>query len=619
MLIADFVLLPFAWWLALSLRYGQWWPAVISSTWWFFGAIIGIGIPIFIRFGLYRAVIRYMGEQVVLTVAQGVGLTTLILSFLTLLTGTVGIPRASFFIFFSTAFLLVAGSCFVVRSYYHVVHKRTEVQERAVIYGAGEVGAQVATALAYGHKILPVAFIDDNPSLWGSTVSGIRISAPNDLPTLIQRLNIDTVLLAIPNLRRTKKFALINSLEHLSVQVRTIPEMTTLVSGCSRVDEFREIEIDELLGRDPVTPNADLLYTCIRGKAVLVTGAGGSIGSELCRQILRLAPRRLVLFELSEFALYQIEQELRRIIEKDSLSVEMLAIIGSVHDRIRIYEVLQGCKIHTLYHAAAYKHVPLVEHNLIEGIRNNAFGTKVLAEVALECEVERFVLISTDKAVRPTNVMGASKRLAELILQALAASATTTQFCMVRFGNVLGSSGSVVPLFRGQIARGGPITLTHKDIIRYFMTIPEASQLVIQAGAMAKGGDVFVLDMGNPVRIYDLACTMVRLSGLEVKDAHNPDGDIEIITTGLRPGEKLYEELLIGANAESTAHPLIMRAYETMLPWNELQDLLAALEQTCMRGDAMLARQVLSQIVTGYTPSDEIVDVVWQFKQQRCA
>lgn len=612
LLALDLILLLFAWWLALSLRYGEWWPAIIADAWWSFIAVIAIGVPIFIHFGLYRTVVRYMGEQILWTVAQGVGLTTLLLAFVTLLIGTAGIPRSSFFIFYSTAFLLVVGSRFIIRNYYNTFYKINRISERVAIYGAGNAGAQVAAALLCGHHAMPIAFIDDNPSLWGATVNGIRVYAPNTIPEIIHSLRINTILLAMPKLKRAARFAIVNSLKTLPIQVRTIPGMAELIAAPTNFNTFREIAIEDLLGRDPVTPNQELLHSCIQNKSVLVTGAGGSIGSELCRQILPLLPKRLVLFELSEFALYKIEQELRQISAQAAIAMDIFAIIGSVQDQKRIHSVLQTFAIQTVYHAAAYKHVPLVEQNLIEGIRNNAFGTKILAEAAVACGVERLVLISTDKAVRPTNVMGASKRLAELILQELASSNIKTILCMVRFGNVLGSSGSVVPLFRQQIDQGGPITLTHKEVTRYFMTIPEAAQLVIQAGAMAHGGDVFVLDMGQPMRIYDLACTMIRLSGLEIKDATNSDGDIEIVITGLRPGEKLYEELLIGDNVEPTEHPLISRAMDPKLPPLQLMQALLDLECACNTGDLIQIKQVLNQTIVGYTSTNEIVDVVWQ-------
>lgn len=596
----------------MALRYGEWWPQVINSTWWLFIAVISIGVPIFIRLGLYRAVVRYMGEQVISTVAKGVGLTTLLLAFIALLNGNPAIPRTSFFIFFGAAFLLVTGSRFLVRRYYQKFQNDGELsKQRVIIYGAGEAGSQVAKAMTYSDRVQPLAFVDDNPTLWGSTINGIPVHNPQDLAILIRRLNIDTILLAMPQLKRTKRFTIIKSLQHLPIEIRSIPGMADLASGRTHMEEFRPIEIDELLGRDQVTPDGKLLQATIRDRAVLVTGAGGSIGAELCRQILQLQPQCLVLFELSEFALYRIEQELLQIVHQHGLKVRVVTILGSVQDSKRLREVLNAFKIQTLYHAAAYKHVPLVEHNLIAGIRNNAFGTLVLTQTARDCGVELVVLISTDKAVRPTNAMGASKRLAELILQALADVNSHTRLCMVRFGNVLGSSGSVVPLFREQITKGGPITLTHKDIIRYFMTIPEAAQLVIQAGAMATGGEVFVLDMGHPVRIYDLACTMIRLSGLEVQDDTHPDGDIAITITGLRPGEKLYEELLVGDNPEPTAHPLIWRAYEKMLPWGQLQPQLIALEQACTSGNVAVVRKLLQQIVVDYTPNSAIVDGVW--------
>jgi FlaA1/EpsC-like NDP-sugar epimerase len=601
MLSIDSILLPFAWWLALSLRYGEWWPVVIIDIWWSFITVIIIGIPIFIHLGLYQTVIRYMSEHLLWLIAKGIALITLLLAFVTLLIGIPGIPRTSFFIFGSTAFLLISSFRFIIRSYYHAVYKVNTMRNKVAIYGADNTGIQVATALLYSNQIEPVAFVDDNETLWGTVINGIRVYAPNELTNLITTLNINILLLAMPHLSRTKRFEIIRNLQSLPIQVRTIPGMTELVAGSIRLNKLREISIEDLLGREPVIPNAELLRNCIENKSVLVTGAGGSIGSELCRQILRLYPKQLVLFELSEFALYTIEQELIQIGIKESITIPIFPILGSIQNQSRVNEILTAFAIQTVYHAAAYKHVPLVEQNVIEGIRNNVFGTKILVETAMKCGVNHFVLISTDKAVRPTSIMGASKRLAELILQSLAMKENiTTRLCMVRFGNVLESSGSVVPLFRRQIANGGPITLTHKEVTRYFMTIPEAAQLVIQAGAMARGGDVFVLDMGQPICIYDLACTMIHLSGLKVKQTAN-DGGIEIVITGLRPGEKLYEELLINTQAQSTEHPLIMRNNEPQLSNEQLTQMLLELEQACDTGDVMKIQKILSHLAIGYS------------------
>ena len=464
-----------------------------------------------------------------------------------------------------------------------------------------------------GRDYVPVAFVDDNPAIQQIELAGLRIYPPEALLEIIVTKGIDEILLAVPSASRARRAEIINNLEQLHCKVKLLPSMSELVSGNITVDSIREVEIEDLLGRDTVDPDLSLLGKCITGKVVLVSGAGGSIGSELCRQIVRMKPLRLVLMELSEFALYSIEQELSALCASKSLSIEIIPLLGSVIHLHRNERIMKSFGVQTVYHAAAYKHVPLVEHNPVEGVRNNVVGTRRMAEAALAAGVETFVLISTDKAVRPTNVMGATKRLAELVLQGLAQNGGRTRFCMVRFGNVLGSSGSVVPLFRKQIAAGGPVTLTHTEITRYFMTIPEAAQLVIQAGSMGQSGEVYVLDMGQPVRIMDLARRMIHLSGLTVKDENRPDGDIAIEVIGLRPGEKLYEELLIGENVEGTSHPLIMRAYEHELPWPMLSERLTALDVACQSFAYEQVLKLLASLVHEYTPTrhDENL-LLWQ-------
>ncbi|MDP5037354.1 MAG: polysaccharide biosynthesis protein, partial [Alishewanella sp.] len=452
---------------------------------------------------------------------------------------------------------------------------------RVLIYGAGSSGRQLAQALLNGEQYHPVMFVDDDTTLQRSTILGIPVSSPDGIASLIKQKNIGRVLLAMPSASRSRRRDVLDQLEELPIPVLSIPGMSDVVNGSMRIDELQDVKIEDLLGRDPVAPKLKLLNANIKGKVVMVTGAGGSIGSELCRQIVRCEPITLLLFELSEYGLYAIEQELKNFILQEGLDVTLIPVMGTVQRQKRLETVMRTFKVNTVYHAAAYKHVPLVEYNVVEGVRNNVFGTWFTADAAIKAGVETFVLVSTDKAVRPTNVMGASKRLAELVLQALAQYQTKTRFCMVRFGNVLGSSGSVVPLFREQIRKGGPVTITHKDIIRYFMTIPEAAQLVIQAGAMGKGGDVFVLDMGEPVKISDLAKRMIHLMGLEVQDEQHPDGDIELRYTGLRPGEKLYEELLVGNNVRKTEHSRIMAADEVCLTWPEMQHLLQRLDKAC--------------------------------------
>ena len=488
------------------------------------------------------------------------------------------------------------------------------------IYGAGESGRQLASVLVRSPTYAPILYLDDDANLQNSIVHGMKVYHPKELPDLIPRYAIKQVLLAMPSASITRRREIIDQLEPLPIHVKTIPSLTDLVSGNSSIDNLQEIDIEELLGRVPVMPDEKLLSANIRYKHVMVTGAGGSIGSELCRQIIRLQPAKVVLFESSEFALYQIERELQEFMQHEHLDIPIIPVLGSVQDRQRVEETLRQYRVQTLYHAAAYKHVPMVECNPIEGIRNNTFGTYYTAQAALNTGVERFVLISTDKAVRPPNVMGASKRLCELVLQGFSQISNKTTFCMVRFGNVLGSSGSVVPLFRRQIREGGPITVTHPDIIRFFMTIPEAAQLVIQAGAMAKGGEVFLLDMGEPVRILDLAKRMIHLSGLQVKNEQNPNGDISVEFSGLRPGEKLYEELLIDSDAEKTAHPRIFKANENCLLWPELEKMLETLQQACEQRNLPQVYTILSDHVQGYSnknvkPRSDSVVVTFPIKK----
>lgn len=611
MLAFDGLLLPFALWAAFAMRLGSWTPPLNDGVWLLFLAPL-LTIPVFVRLGLYRAVIRYITGQAMLAVLKGVSVSALALAAVTWLADLKGIPRSVFLIYWGTAFLLVGGSRYWVRRQFQKLHNRQYDRTRVIIYGAGHSGIQLASALSSSTEFLPVALVDDNPALHKTTVQGLRIYAPTDLPLLIESHNVGQVLLAIPSASAARRREILHALEPLPVQVRTLPSIADLVDGKVTVADLREISIDDLLGREPVPPDVTLLRANITGKVVMVTGAGGSIGSELCRQIIKLAPQTLLLFEQNEFALYSIDQELI------GSEYPVVPLLGSVTDGARLECVMRTFGVQTIYHAAAYKHVPLVEHNVLEGIRNNILGTWRTAQTAQRCHVETFVLISTDKAVRPTNTMGATKRCAELLLQALAENASPTRFTMVRFGNVLGSSGSVVPLFREQIRQGGPITLTHQDIIRYFMTIPEASQLVIQAGAMGQGGDVFVLDMGEPVRIYDLATRMIKLSGLTVRDEQNPTGDIEITITGLRPGEKLYEELLIGDNVLPTQHPRILRAQEKQLPLAQLEQYIQQFEQWIEAQNPAKARALLQTVVEEFTPQCEIVDLVytWYGKRQ---
>lgn len=608
----DMIMLPLAFYAAVLMRYDSNTPQLLEMYFWIIVSAPLFSIPIFLRLGLYRAVIRFIDQKIVYVVVAGVTLSVICMAALATFLHTMTLSRGVFGIYWVSAILYVVASRFLARGYLLRTGDRSGAIKIA-IYGAGHSGMQLASALRAGHEYLPVALVDDKKELHGATIAGVKVWSPADLPQLVQKKQIKEILLAIPSASKAEKKVILEQLEPLKIKIKVTPPISSLVTGELRVQDVRDVEIEDLLGRDQVVADQALLSTCITGKTVLVTGAGGSIGSELCRQIIKLAPSRLLLLEQSEFALYSIEQELAEVNREGQLNVPVIPFLNSVLDTDKCERILKTFRVDTIYHAAAYKHVPLVEHNPIKGLRNNAFGTLSLAEAAVKAGVACFVLISTDKAVRPTNVMGASKRLAELILQAFSKTQTVTRFCMVRFGNVLGSSGSVVPLFRKQIMAGGPITLTHPEITRYFMTIPEAAQLVLQAGSMGQGGDVFVLDMGEPVRIQDLATRMVHLSGLDVKAPGNPDG-IEIQHIGLRPGEKLYEELLIGAAVEGTLHPLIMRAQEKEIPWEQLDGLLRQLDDACQKFDFERIRALLLQLVEEYSPQCGIEDLVWNEK-----
>ena len=552
-----------------------------------FSVTLPVTLLIFTKLGLYRAVIRYIGQHALGAVLAGIVSSAFVL---TLLFALLQVHDKGNLIFVYAILSLVSSGGLRLLARMFLVQRNNGHKERVLIYGAGSSGRQLAQALMNGEQYNPVVFIDDDTTLHRSTILGVPVGAPAQISSLIKSYNISRILLALPSVSRARRREVLDALEELPIPVQSIPGMSDLVDGSMRIDELQDVKIEDLLGRDPVAPKTKLLRENIRNKVVMVTGAGGSIGSELCRQIINGEPTALVLFELSEFGLYAIEQELAATLKQRELDIKLIPILGTVQNQSRLEKVMQAFNVQTVYHAAAYKHVPLVEYNVVEGVRNNVFGTWYAAEAAIASGVETFVLISTDKAVRPTNVMGASKRMAELVLQALSQRQKNTRFCMVRFGNVLGSSGSVVPLFREQIRKGGPLTVTHKDIIRYFMTIPEAAQLVLQAGAMGHGGDVFVLDMGEPVKIADLARRMIHLMGLEVKDEVHPNGDIEIQYSGLRPGEKLYEELLIGENVRETAHPRIMAADEVYLSWPEMASLLQQLEAMC---DSFAVQQII--------------------------
>lgn len=577
-----------------------------------FGLCAALTIPVLSAQRLYHAIIRFIGSEMHAQLLRGTTIIALVIALSAFLLD-VGGPRAAVaigLVFWTFASFLLGGARVLMRA---IVMGSNGKGEPVAIYGAGEAGRRLVAAAANSQELRPVLFVDDDPKLQGRMVAGIRVSAPAELADLVPDQQIRRVLLALPSVSRHRRRQILEGLKSLPVQVQTVPDIGDLITGKARLDELRDVSVADILGRDPVAPNHELLDACIRGRNVLVTGAGGSIGSELCRQIIELGATRLVLLELSELALYSIERELRERLRERGLDVELVPLLGSVLQRNLVRQAVQGFGIQTIYHAAAYKHVPIVEYNMAEGVRNNAIGTWYTAEAAIEAGVETFVLISTDKAVRPANVMGASKRLAELVLQGLAMRGGATRFCMVRFGNVLESSGSVVPLFREQIQRGGPVTVTHQEVIRYFMTIPEAAQLVLQAGSMGEGGDVFVLDMGEPVRIADLAQRMIQLMGLTVRDAGNPQGDIAIEFTGLRPGEKLYEELLIGDIAGATAHPKILRAREQNLPWPQVQEALELLVIATGNGDCESIQRLLLNVVNGYQPScAQIEDLAWQ-------
>ncbi|MCM2312008.1 MAG: polysaccharide biosynthesis protein [Steroidobacteraceae bacterium] len=611
MLTADGIMIPLALATAIWLKQGGVMTGLGTSPWLYIAAV-GVSIPIFGRLGLYRAVVRFLGARASKAIFTGVTASVLCVWLVNDLLLTQPLPGTAIAIYWALALLYVGGSRLLARQ---LLVQRPREAERVAIFGAGEAGARLASSLHSGRDFLPVAFVDDNDSLWGGVIHGVEVYAPKQLPDLIKIYDIRRVLLAVPSANHRRRREILATLEPLGLHVQTVPDIGDIVVGHARVEDIRDVDASDLLGREPVAPDARLFDACIRNKVVMVTGAGGSIGAELVRQIARLGPRRILLLEMSELALYNIDRELRHIVSAERLEFEVTALLGNAHHKYRMREIIQAYGVQTLYHAAAYKHVPIVEENIIEGIHNNVISTWYTAEAAHECGVETFVLISTDKAVNPTNVMGATKRLAEIVLQGLQKRGSRTRFCMVRFGNVLESSGSVVPLFREQIHRGGPVTVTHPDVIRYFMTIPEASQLVLQAGAMASGGDLFVLDMGKPVRIVELARRMISLSGLTVRDDASPDGDIEIRFTGLRPAEKLFEELLIGNNVAGTEHPMIMRAFEHSPEWPEVQELLQQLIVAMGQFDVREARDVLMRGVREYRPSGDISDLVWRWSE----
>lgn len=613
-IIADIFGLSLLFWFAWSLKMGEFTkvdPLVLIL-------IPIISIPIFIRYGLYRAVVRYIGYRALWTIFQATGFAVLSLVLITHFIHPHQIALSTFVIYWMATLIYIDGSRHFSRWRTARIRKIPGDKRRpVVIFGAGDAGTKLIKALEKNPRLTPVALIDDQRTLVGEFIGSLRIYGREHLNSLIENYGVEEVLLALPSVRGHERQKIIEWLEDYPVHVRTLPSLMEIRDGKVVVQDIREIGLDDLLGRDPVPPMQALLDRCIQQQSVMVNGAGGSIGSELCRQVIQLKPKCLVLYDISEFALYSIEKELRPL--TTSLGIELVAALGCVTNKSRVARFVKEYKIDTIYHAAAYKHVPLVEYNIIEGVRNNIFGTLRVAEVAAQYKVRNLVLISTDKAVRPTNVMGASKRMAEMILQAFQNKYHKTNFTMVRFGNVLGSSGSVIPLFWEQINTGGPITVTHRDINRYFMTISEAASLVIQAGAMGQGGDVFVLDMGEPVKIYDLAVRMVRLSGLSVaqrshtkelsdEQKMNLQNTIDIQITGLRPGEKLYEELMLDANITGTEHPKIMRADDKILALKELKPQLNILEQAIMRHQIKPIFDVFINTVDGFQHNGRIVD-----------
>jgi FlaA1/EpsC-like NDP-sugar epimerase len=583
--------------ISFAVRLGYWfYPAGDSDLLLVIFAAPILALPIFYRFGFYHEVVRYVGFKAIWYIFQGVSFYAILWGLITFMAAIEFIPRSVILINWLLVLLVIAGSRLLFR---WLLSEGNRNNSNILIYGAGSAGRQLSTALNGSKEFNPVAFIDDANDIYNHSINGLKVYSRDDLEYLIKKKNIKEVLLAIPSVSHSHRKEIINYLEPFPVLVRSLPSLSGLANGKIRINDLLEIDVNDLLGRDLVSPNKSLLKTNILDKVVLVTGAGGSIGSELCRQILLIKPKKIVLYEISESSLYVIEQELINIATP---KIEIFPVIGSIADQDRMEFICNFYGVQTIYHAAAYKHVPLVEYNQTQGILNNAIGTRLAAEAAISANVETFVLISTDKAVRPTSVMGVSKRIAELVLQALAKQPNNTCFTMVRFGNVLDSSGSVIPLFKQQIKNGGPVTVTHSKVVRYFMTIPEAVELVIQAGAMAKGGEVFVLDMGEPILIHDLAVKMIQLSGLQVLDKKNPNGDIEIRYTGLRPGEKLYEELLVDGKFSTTENKLIMRAEEEMISWDKLEPLLAQTKEAALNLEMEKTYNLISQLVPQFNP-----------------
>ena len=615
--VVDVTLILLSLWLTYSLRVGVWswsiWPPAISMV-----LAIAIGLPVFYFNGLYHSIFRYTGVSTFIAILRACLIYGVLFAMVILGFGILGVPRTLGIVQPILVLVFISLSRLIVRLWLGDPLRSSNqfsYLPKVLIYGAGSAGRQLAAAMANSHEFRVVGFLDDDERLHGQVLNGLKIYSPNQLPLLVQKLEIRDVLLAIPSASRSRRNEVLKLVSAAQVSVRTLPTLVDLAQGRYLKTDLKDLDIEDLLGRDVVTPNPLLMGKNIFGKTVLVTGAGGSIGSELCRQIIRLSPAKLLLVEISEYALYAIHHDLLQLLPEEAKErTAIIPLLASVQDESRLSEIMSVWRPATIYHAAAYKHVPIVEHNPVQGIRNNVFGTMRTAALAKTLGAQDFILISTDKAVRPTNIMGASKRLAEVVLQALteenAGNSGAIRYSIVRFGNVLGSSGSVVPLFRKQIKIGGPVTITHPDMTRYFMTIPEAAQLTIQAGAMGKGGEVFVLDMGDPVRIIELAHRMIELSGLSLRSKTNIHGDIEISIIGMRPGEKLYEELLIGNNPLPTNHQRIMKAHEKFIPWVELKKGLDKLDNALDANDVVEIRRLLQELVPGYVPDEEIVDWV---------
>jgi FlaA1/EpsC-like NDP-sugar epimerase len=638
--VVDIVLVWGALWLAFIVRLGlgDVFGPFNRYDWLFVFAPI-VSIPVFIKMGMYRAVMRYFGNDALITIIKAVTISSLLLVALVYIgtANNITVPRSVIFNYWILCLVFIGGLRLCMRQYFMGDWFSVPPEEspdtfgtgetRVAIYGAGVAGNQLVAALRMGRRMRPVAFVDDEPSISNRSIAGLHVYKSCHIQKMIDDTGAQEVLLALPSSTRSKRREILSLLEAYPLHVRSVPSFSDLASGRVKVDDIREVDIADLLGRDAVPANPELLQGCVTGKVVMVTGAGGSIGSELCRQILALEPLVLILYEHSEFNLYSINNELERLVQCKASSVILAPILGSVRDQKKLLNIMSAWKVQTVYHAAAYKQVPMVEQNIAEGVLNNVMGTLYAAQAALCAGVKNFVLISTDKAVRPTNIMGSTKRLAEMILQALSreiapsmygdaenvSHVNKTRFTMVRFGNVLGSSGSVIPLFRQQIKSGGPVTVTHPEITRYFMTIPEAAQLVIQAGSMGRGGDVFVLDMGEPIKIVSLAEKMIHFSGLSVRNSINPSGDIVIEYTGLRPGEKLYEELLIGEDVAGTEHPMIMKANEEYLSWDLFKCRLSELLEAVESDNYVNLREVLTATVEGYKPEDNVVD--WSYRK----